>query len=202
MVLTVFRSPRARRRALWLTGLLVAGVALLVLSVVLPKGGAPANTLRPGRAQLVSMPRTVPLTAERRRAIDSLLDSFVPAAVERRDPNRALSLVTPAFRQGVTRNEWARGELPVMPYQAEGKRFHGWTLDYSLAGEIGVDVLLRPGVKETRGAVAFTAVFKQHDHKWLVDSFVPAAFFAPDHARTKKILAQPDLTPAAKGNGS
>jgi len=199
MILTVFRSPRSRRRALWLGGLVVAASTFVVLNFVLPKGGAPPDTVRPGRAQLVSMPRTVPMTAARRVAIDSLLDSFVPAAVERRDPDHALSLVTPAFRAGVTRAGWARGELPVMPYEAEGKRFHGWTLDYSLADEIGVDVLLRPGKTETRGAVAFTAVFKHRDNRWLVDSFVPAAFFAPENAPVKKILAQPDLTPAAKG---
>jgi hypothetical protein len=200
MLLAVFRSPRSRRRALWLGGLLVAACTLLILNVVLPRGGAPANTIRPGRPELVSMPRKVPLTAERRRAIDTLLDSFVPAAVERRDPTRALSLVTPAFRTGVTRADWARGALPVMPYQAEGDRFHGWTLDYSLADEIGVDLMLRPDAHESMGAVAFTAVFKRHDDRWLIDSFVPAAFFAPDHARIKKILAQPDLTPAAKGS--
>jgi hypothetical protein len=198
--LQVFRSPRSRRRALWVGALLVVACTFLILNVVLPKGGGLRNTLRPGRPDLVSTPRKVPLTSGRRHAIDTLLDSFVPAAVERRDPTRALSLVTPGFRAGVTRADWARGSLPVMPYQAEGDRFHGWTLDYSLADEIGVDLMLRPGAREKMGAVAFTAVFKRHDKRWLIDSFVPAAFFAPDHVRIKKILAQPDLTPAAKGS--
>jgi hypothetical protein len=99
----------------------------------------------------------------------------------------------------VSRADWLRGRLPVVRYQAEGSRFHGWTLDYSLADEISVDVLLRPGARETRGAIAYTGVFKRRHGRWLVDEFVPVASFAPDNARTKKIVAQPDLTPAAKG---
>jgi len=199
MALKVFRSPRVRRRAIWLGGALAVAVTFLVLDVALPRGTSPSTAALPGRPQLVPVLHAVPLTADRRRAVDSLLDSFVPAVVERRDPLRARSLVTPAFGAGVSRADWLRGRLPVVPYEAEGNRFHGWTLDYSLADEIGVDLLLRPGARETRGAIAFTAVFKRRHGRWLVDEFIPVASFAPDNARTKKIVAQPDFTPAAKG---
>ena len=202
MVLLGSTSPRARRRALWLAGVLAFGGVVAALAVVLPHGGAFPDTSRPGRPDVVRVPRAVPLTPERRRAINALLDEFVPSAVERRDPLRALPLVTPAFRTGITRKAWAEGKLPVIPYQAEGTKFRGWTLDYSLAREMSVDVLLRPGAHETRGAIAFTAVFKRSAKTWLIDQFVPAASFAPDNASTKRILAQPDFSPATKGAGS
>jgi hypothetical protein len=109
-----------------------------------------------------------------------------------------LPLVTQAFRAGTTRKDWANGNLPVIPYETSGKQFHGWTLDYSLAGQIAVDVLLRPGPRETRGAIAFTAVFRRPHGTWLIDSFVPAASFAPDNAKTKRIYAQPDYAPTPK----
>jgi hypothetical protein len=150
---------------------------------------------------LVSVSRTVRLTAERRRAINTLLDEFVPAAVERKDPLRALPLVTPAFRAGLTRRDWVQGKLPVIPYDARGTRFHGWTLGYSLAREMSVDVLLRPGLHEKRGGVAFTAVFKLRHRRWLIDAFIPAASFAPDNAQTSRILAQPDYAPVPKSGG-
>jgi hypothetical protein len=197
----VSKSPRAQRRLRWAAGLLALGAALTVLAVALPKGGSFPDTSRPGRPEIVRTPHAVPLTAERRAVINRLLDKFVPAAVERRDPLRALPLVTDAFRAGISRTAWAGGKLPVVPYDAAGAHFHGWTLDYSLAREMSVDVLLRPGAHEKRGAIAFTAVFKRPHRNWLIDAFIPAASFAPDNAPTKRILAQPDFAPMAKPGG-
>ncbi len=178
--------------------MLALGGAIAVVAVELPKGGSYPDTARPGRPEIARVPRAVPLTAERRAVINRLLDEFVPAAVERRDPLQVLPLVTQALRAGTSRHDWASGNLPVVPYDATGTHFHGWTLDYSLPREIAVDVLLRPGRRETRGAIAFTAVFKRPHRTWLIDGFVPAASFAPDRAKTKRILAQPDYAPPPK----
>jgi hypothetical protein len=123
----------------------------------------------------------------------------VPAAVERRNPARALPLVTPALRAGISRAAWDRGNLPVIPYDARGKHFHGWTLDYSLQREVSVDVMLQPAATEKRGAIAFTAVFKRDRGRWLVDAFFQAASFAPANAKTSRIIAQPDFRPSAPG---
>jgi hypothetical protein len=89
----------------------------------------------------------------------------------------------------------------VIPYDARGRQFHGWVLNYSLAREMSVDVLLRPGKRETRGNVSFTAVFKAQHHRWLIDAFIPAASFAPENADRSRILATPDFSPAVKGSG-
>ena len=122
------------------------------------------------------------------------MDTFVPAAVERRDPLRALPLVTSTFRAGQTRADWARGNLPVQPFRARDRRFHGWRLDYSYPNEISVDLLLQPARTERLGAISFTAVFKRTEGRWLIDSFVPAAVFAGEH-KAPRILAEPDFTP-------
>lgn len=114
-------SPRARRRAWWAAGLLALAGLVVVLQEALPRGGSFPDTSRPGRPQIVYTPPTVPLTPERRRAINAVLDAFVPAAVERKDVIRALALVTPAFRAGISRKDWARGRLPVLPYDARGQ---------------------------------------------------------------------------------
>jgi hypothetical protein len=143
--------------------------------------------------------RTVRVTPERRQTVNALLDVFVPAAVERDHPLRALPLVTSAFRAGVSRRDWAHGKLPVIPYEARGTKFHGWMLNYSLEREMSVDVLLRPGARETRGNISFTAVFKRQHGRWLIDAFIPAASFAPENAGTHRILATPDFSPAVKG---
>jgi hypothetical protein len=145
-----------------------------------------------GAIALPSASSAAPSPASK-RAVSALLDAFIPAAVERHNPLRALPLVTPAFRAGVTRKQWAHGDLPAMPYQATGKHFP-WTLTYSSPREIGVTVLLHPAPSEKLGAVSFNVVFKQQGKRWLLDSFIPAASFAPEHARPS-ILAQTDFLP-------
>ena len=132
MGLAVFHSPRARRRAVWALGVTALAGAVAVANAVLPHGGPPPDTSRPGKPQVVSVSRMVRVTPARRETINALLDKFVPAAVERERPLRALPLVTRAFRAGVSRRDWANGKLPVIPYDARGKSFHGWMLNYSL----------------------------------------------------------------------
>jgi hypothetical protein len=193
-------SPRARRRAVWATALAAVAATTAAVIVMLPKGTPERETFRPG-AEVVRTPRHVRLTPARRQAIDRLLDAFVPTAVERRKPLRALPLVTRSFRSGVSRDEWARGNLPVFPYTPRGERFHGWTLNYSYPREISVDLLLHPAEKEQLGPLAVTAVFKQVRGHWLIDSFVAAASFSPEHKKPR-ILAQPDFTPFAETRGS
>lgn len=196
----VLGSPRARRRAGWIAAVVAVAVAAAAAVIALPKGSPERETFRPG-AQVVSTPKTVRLTPARRQAIDDLLDAFVPAAVERRRPLDALPLVTHAFRAGVSREAWSRGELPVFPYDAQGERFHAWTLNYSFPREISVDLLLHPTRKEPLGPLAITAVFKQVHGRWLIDSFVPAASFAPQKKKPR-ILASPDFTPFAEDRGN
>jgi hypothetical protein len=188
-----------RRRAVWVAALAAVVAATAAVIVLLPKGTPDEQTLRPG-AQVVSTPRTVKLTAERRRAIDDLLDRFIPAAVERHDPLRALPLVTDDFRAGVSRDDWSRGNLPVFPYSTRGDRFHDWRLNYSYPREVSVEVLLHPAPKEKLGPLAYTAVFKQVHSRWLIDSFVTSAAFAPT-TKPSKVVAAPDFSPLAEGRG-
>ncbi len=193
-------SPRARRRLLWIGGLLLVTVGVAAAVVALPKGHEKKEVFRPG-AWVPTTPKKAPMTAERRRAVNRVLDTFVPAAVERKDPMRALPLVTPAYRSGTSRREWSRGELPVFPFYTSNHSFHTWTLNYSYPQEVSIEILLHPAAKETLGAQAFTVVLKETKGRWLIDSFVPSASFAPAK-KTPKILASPDFTPFADGRGS
>jgi hypothetical protein len=193
-------SPRARRRFAWVGGLvLVAGIAAAAV-LALPKGHESKEVFRPG-AWVPSVPKDVKLTAERRGAVDRVLDTFVPAAVERQDPMRALPLVTPAYRSGTSNEAWKRGDLPVFPYAASNRDFHHWTLNYSYPREMSVEILLHPSARETLGPQAFTVVLKEAKGRWLIDSFVPSASFAPQEKKPK-VLASPDFTPFADGRGS
>ena len=48
--------------------------------------------------------------------------------------------------------------------------------------------------------MAVTAVFKQIGRRWLIDSFVPSASFAPE-SKPAKVVAHPDFSPLAEGRG-
>jgi hypothetical protein len=41
--------------------------------------------------------------------------AFIATAVVRRQTSRSFDLVTPEFRQGLTRRQWAGGNIPVVP---------------------------------------------------------------------------------------
>ena len=199
MLLPVFGSARNRRRLGWAAGCAAVAAGIAAGISLLPSEGEKLPVIRAeGPSQVVSVPKTVRLTPERRRAVDALLAAFVPAAVERKDPRRALPLVTQSFRAGVSDEEWSRGNLPVFPYHARDR--WGWKLDYSHPNDVSVDLILHPDRTETLGAIAYTVVFVKRGDRWLIDSFVPAASFAAEK-RTPKILAQPDFSPFATDRG-
>ena len=143
----------------------------------------------------------VPLAPETRRAINSLLDRFVPAAVERRDPAAAWDLATPALRAGDSRADWANGAIPVTPYDARGTRFHGWMLRYSFPDEVDVQLILMPADREAMGALAFDVNFKRVRGRWLIDAFMPEATFARE-GEAARMFSVRDVNPDGPANGS
>src|SRR4051812_31726913 len=90
----VFRSPRVRRRLLWVGGFAAVAAAVgLGLALVPEHDGKPApDRLRAGA---VLPERQVALRVADRRAIDRSLDRFVLDAVARRNPRRARGVVAP-----------------------------------------------------------------------------------------------------------
>jgi hypothetical protein len=134
------------------------------------------------------------LSAADRAAINETLDAFVPAAVARRHPERAWPLATSAMHVGGTRAGWARGELPIPPFPAAGNAFHGWTVDAIGPHRADIVLLLHPRQGARTGSVAYDVRLREVGRRWLVDSFVPAAAFAPAGS-VSGITAAPDFAP-------
>lgn len=145
--------------------------------------------------------RQVPLAPETRRAMNRLLDRFVPAAVERRDPAAAFDLVTPALRAGDSREDWADGAIPVTPYDARGTRFHEWWLRYSFPTEVDIQLILMPSEREPQGPLAFDVNFKRVGGQWLIDAFMAEATFARED-ETARMMSVRDVNPDAPASGS
>ena len=196
-------SPRTRRRLAWLLAGAAVAAAVAAAIVLLPsrtpaRPPTAAGAAEPAGAAAKPTPpqRHVPLRSADRAEIRRLLNVFIPAAVERRDPAAAYDLATANLRSGMTRTEWATGTIPVYPFRTRRGSFDdGWRINYSFPGQVSFDLVLPPPKGAKQGPLAFTVDLERHHGRWLVDSFVPVATFAPLGA-TPRITAHPDFAPA------
>ena len=137
------------------------------------------------------------LSRSDRAAINATLDVFIPAAVARRDSERAWPLATAEMHVGGTRAGWARGELPIPPFPVGGTRFHGGPVDSYRPGAAELVLLLHPRRGSKVGPISYDVAMRKVRGRWLVNSFVPAALFAAAGSRSG-ITAAADFAPQSK----
>jgi hypothetical protein len=116
-----------------------------------------------------------------RAAIDKTLDVFVNHAVKRKNVGAAYNVVTPTLKGGMTRAQFAHGDIGVYPYPAAGHTFHQWNIQYRTHEEVAIELILSP-TKRYRaklGQILFHVYLQPSHGKWLVDEFMPGATFAP-----------------------
>jgi hypothetical protein len=133
------------------------------------------------------------LTAAEIQQIDATINSFVNHAVKRQNVGAAYDDVTPRYRLGLTRAEWAKGSLPVFPYPARGTKF-GWTVQYRAGNELGIQLILQPRKGADVGAAALPTTLRLVHGRWLIDSMVPGAFFAPE-GKPARVVGTNDFMP-------
>jgi hypothetical protein len=110
-----------------------------------------------------------------RDAINRTLDQFVNTAVKRHDVDAAWNLVTPELRAGISRSDWDKGNVPVIPYPARGTTFHDWTVDFASAKEVDLELMIG---KSKTDSIQFSGTMKKLHGRWLVDSLNPNATFS------------------------
>lgn len=147
------------------------GVAGLVIAFPSPGHEAGEKT-RPG-GTLVQ--KDVPIAfAPQRKEILQLAQQFVGTAVARKHVADSWELVCPSLKQGYTKETWAKGDIPVVPFHyVAGK----WRLSYAFESEIDLQVALYENIKQHKPAVLFDLTVqpcgKSEEGKWLVSSFIP-----------------------------
>ena len=142
------------------------------------------------------------LSARDRQEISRAIDVFVNHAVKRENAGAAYGVVDSQLRGGMSKKEWAGGNIGVYPYPARGLH-HPWTLDYVEGNEVGADLMLQPPLSNTKiGPIIFEIYIDHVGGRWLIDSFMPAATFAPLKANKTKVRALPDFSPQAGGDSS
>jgi hypothetical protein len=110
-----------------------------------------------------------------------VLAQFIRTAVAREDPARSWELAAPSMKEGYSRKDWNRGDLPVVPYPALHRGLGQWDyVEYSYKNSVGLEVFLFP--KPGSGYSALTAdaeLVRSHDGRWLVDYWMPKKFHGP-----------------------
>lgn len=164
-----------RRRLAWISAGLAIVVGAVVAGVKWPNTAEETPQGFSGeQAYVYREPKAVELTrVERARAL-STAANFVTHAVARRRVDLAYDLVDPNLKAGMTRTEWNKGAIPVVPFPVNEAR---WKVEYSYGDALGLQVLLLPTAKSKLRPAVFamelTPTGKGKAHKWLVSSWAP-----------------------------
>jgi hypothetical protein len=142
------------------------------------------------------------LSAADRASINRTLDVFVNHAVKRVDVGASYDSVAPELRPGMSRKAWSKGDIPVYPFPASGRTFHGWNILYVTRQEVGLELELIPRAHSTVGPIIFHVYLRPVHGRWLVDSFMPVATLAPLDAKKTKVRSVRDFSPQAAGGVS
>ena len=201
--MSILHSYRWRRRIAFIAITLGVAVPLIWLGVRYSDPGNPENANGPTVADY-STSKNVPFTTAQRQAVHRVLKQFIATAVVRQNVAKAWNVVGPSLKQGITRKQWDRGEVPVIPYPAQNKGWGRWSFvqySYQEAQKhtVGLEVFLFP--KPNSGWSAMTAdveVVKGKEGRWLVDYWMPKRFHGPPavshetkaKARAKKLREQ------------
>jgi hypothetical protein len=205
MQLELTRKNRRRLLLVAVPIVIVGGVAGII--EVVPTGkpvprysssGPPRVTTPPAVSALG--PKQVPVSAADRKAIDALLDEFVPDAIERKNPGTAYSLATPSLQRQATRAQWRQGAIPgSTPFDAKHVGFHSWSANYSFRNEVSLDLQLEPRDPRKYGPTSFRIDVKRRSGRWLVDSIYTVRVLppqvGPQAKPTKKPIAKPQPAP-------
>lgn len=192
----ILESYRWRRRLMWLGVTLVLMAAVVLAILALPRHGRVfTETFSDEPAPVVVEDKPVPMTPARRRQVSQTLVRFVATAVTRNDPLAAWDLATPGMKAGTTRAQWARGEVPVIPYPAIPAQARSWTLVSSTEDDVVVDLVLQPPTGSKRGPIEFEVELKsvgaRPNRRWLVHAFLPVRSYSPVASKPKPVKPLP-----------
>ena len=122
------------------------GVAFLGVHFSEHRAHGSRSPSRPGKPQLVPQEpeagRRSPRPSSSRSGRSPT--RFIESAVYRKHVDDSWALTTRELHQGLSRSDWASGEIPVVPYPANAVAEVRWQLDYSYADDVGLKVAFYP----------------------------------------------------------
>jgi hypothetical protein len=162
----------------WFAGLvLVAGVVAFGTVYVFDTGESVESKIvdRETGPAIVNVPRqNVALDPQARR----VAGEFILTAVARDDLAKSYTITHPDLRQGLSKQEWVRGNIPVQFYPAEAIDTATFKIDESYADEAVLQVALVPKDGTEVKPQIFYIGLKKVEGKWLVYYWAPRSGIA------------------------
>ncbi len=168
-------SYRLRRRLLKIASLAaIAGAAGLVSVLFWNTGRSYETPLSTEQALVPEQHENVRLSkAERKQALATAA-LFVRTAVVRERVAQSYALAHPTLRQGLSREAWSTGEIPVQYYPVDAAR---WRMDFQYEDELGLSVYVVPRAGADLRPMVFDMSMKPvagaAGRHWLVSSWAP-----------------------------
>ena len=194
------RSPRTRRRLGWAAALAAAVAAVALAVVALPRAERAPETAVVGGETSSARQAPLRLTPARRAEIDRLVRAFTASAVTRADPEAAWALASSSMRRGVSRETWARGDLPgVTPFPAGAVKDVSWSVAYRAPGRVGLDVLVVARPAAGRRSIVYQVDLVLEDDRLLVETWTPETTLTAGGATPPAPAGEPGPTFYDKG---
>jgi len=168
----VFRG--VRRSTIIVAGSLTAAATIFASLLLAPTASSAQHSAtalqqphaRPAACSDTHVPCPVTLTVRR----------FIATAVQRENVGASFELVTPELRNGLTKKEWASGNIPIVLFPDVNWRAFSLRFNDAAAGVSYYFVHLR-SKKQAHGEAEFWIGLK-HDHdRLLVSYFAPVVVF-------------------------
>jgi hypothetical protein len=165
------------RRSLSLlsAAILVAGAVVFAVAWIGDTGKSFESPLSNEPAQVFTPRKQVPLDVEARR----VAGRFILTAVARESLGESYELVHPELRQGMTKQEWLTGNIPVVYYPAKEIETATFKVDESYRDEAILEVALLPkdpaSVKPQVFFIGLKKAGRGAAARWQVYYWVPRA---------------------------
>jgi hypothetical protein len=178
-VLAGHLSYRRRRRLIVLLALLVVAGGIAAAIVKVPTGTKLDRTSvsHPPPGQYKSETSQAPprrLSKLERRQLLSSIILFVTASVARKQPERSWPIIDASLRQGLTKQQWSSGNIPVVPFPAIAV---GPLRITSVVGKKAlVELVLVPGPRSHLVRKTFIMELREQSRqgrRWTVSSWEP-----------------------------
>jgi hypothetical protein len=178
-VLESFRnSPRQQKRAFFASlAILAAGIVALLVVVVFPSSDHRLNT--PISSIPAQKVKNDPAAKVDPKAV-AIAREFLLTAVQRKNLDWAYNNVHVDLKGRMSRAEWDKGTIPVIPCDAQNATTTAFIPSFSLKEEVEFDVTLIPKAHSIycgdRPVRFFIALRREHDSptgRWLVSYWEP-----------------------------
>jgi hypothetical protein len=136
-----YASPKNQKRMLIAAaGLLLAGAIVAAFAFLGNTAGSLETPLSTERAQTFTPKKPVAVDTRARR----VAGEWILSAVARKNLGRSYDLTHPELRQGLTRQQWESGNIPVVYYPTDKLDLATFRVDLSLPEEVMLEVALVP----------------------------------------------------------